>query len=362
MKKNLRIATVYISRPIDEFRAVTMDTVRWLKISEALANRGYQVDMITNEKANRIIKMGANLRRVPVAKFHWQDYDIIKTLFQEGFASLEKAGASNHPFIISKTTVVGLKNEPGVYVNFLTRLRDYQIQKRMAEKCRYITVLSKENKNLWEKLFGKKNNILLVPTGVDEKISPRNKNPYAQFNEKIVLFAGNIYRTQMRRINFRWQKRLNNLGKLLQKQNMRLFFIGSGMTDWLNPRYVTYLGAIEHQKFWDYQYFADCGLVLAHGEKQNFESSKIYYYLRTGLPVVSESPVPNNYLIKETKLGMIIPFDNNAKMADAIEKVVNKKWDKNYAIKYMVKNHTWDKRVEIYDQIIKKEFFQKNSR
>jgi hypothetical protein len=106
---------------------------------------------------------------------------------------------------------------------------------------------------------------------------------------------------------------------------------------------------------WDYQYFADVGIVLAHSEVQHNESSKIYYYLRAGLPVVSEAPVPNNHMIQEANLGFVANYADDRMMADMVEEAMLKPWDRDAAVNYILENHTWDKRVEIYDQLIKHE-------
>jgi len=355
-KKEIKIATIYISRKIDKFQAVTMDTVRWLRISEALARLGYSVDMITNESSQKIIPMAPNLRRVPFKQFDWHDYHVIKTLFQEGFRSLERVGGSRHPFIISKTTVVGSHNMDAIYFYGWHRWRLFQIQKRINKNARYITLANPLGKKLWQQEFGKKDNILIVPSGVDNNIPARRKNPYEHFEGKIVVYIGNIYGPMQRKVNLQWQHRLNEIGSAIQARGIDLCFIGEGKLDKLDPHAVRYLGPVENEKLWDYQYFANCGLVLALGEKQNFESSKIYYYLRSGLPVVSESPVPNNNLIKEAKLGFIAPYNDTVKMIELIELAVKKKWQKKLAVDYMLKNHTWDQRVQIYDKIIEKEF------
>ena len=60
------------------------------------------------------------------------------------------------------------------------------------------------------------------------------------------------------------------------------------------------LGKVAAEAVWDGQRAARAGVVLAQGPAQDNESSKIYYYLRTGLPVVCERPVPNAWLIEET--------------------------------------------------------------
>ena len=64
---------------------------------------------------------------------------------------------------------------------------------------------------------------------------------------------------------------------------------------------------------------------------QHNESSKIYYYLRTGLPAVSEAPIPNNHLIEETNLGFIADYAENQVMAEMIAEAVHKKWHKDAA-------------------------------
>lgn len=355
-KRKIKIATIYRSYYTEKFQATSMDTIRWLRISEGLASLGYRVDMITNESDQKIIKMNDNLRRVPYKKFRWHNYDVIKTLFQSGFESLEKYKGIDHPFIISKTTVVGRKTEPGILFYGSYRDRLFRIQEKINKKARFVTVLNEPSKKLWKKEFGDKGNILLIPTGVDKKIPPPAFNPYRNYSEKIVFFAGYISDKTQKKLNVSLQNRLNRLGKILIKRNIRLCFVGDGDRHLINPNYVTYLGCVENQKIWDFQHFAGCGIILADNEQGNFEASKIYYYLRSGLPVVSESPIPNNYLINEANLGYIAPYNQPVEMAKLIEKALSKKWDKENAIKYMIENHTWEKRVQIYDGVIKNYF------
>jgi hypothetical protein len=129
-------------------------------------------------------------------------------------------------------------------------------------------------------------------------------------------------------------------------------FIGPGETDLLDRGAVTYLGPIENERIYAYKYFADAGLVLAQGAVQHNESSKIYEYLRCGLPVVSEAPVPNNAIIRESGLGYVAEFMNDQEMCEMLVDAVNRDWDKSYGVDYMLKNHTWDKRVAVYDRLI----------
>ncbi len=81
------------------------------------------------------------------------------------------------------------------------------------------------------------------------------------------------------------------------------------------------LGPVPDNEVWDWQRHAVAGVVLAHGEVQDNESSKIYYYLRTELPTITEAPVPNRWLIEETGLGAVVPLDDVDAMADAAASV-----------------------------------------
>jgi len=352
-KTNIRIATVYSQKSIR--RLYKMSTIRWFRMSEALANKGYSVDMIVNN-SGKIKHLSPTLRLMPYDKVRWAHYDIIKTLFHEGFECLMKEGVSNHRFIISKLgSVVSHKEHSGVHFHGRARKKLYDIQTEISYKSKYVSLLTEASRDLWMEEFGRRDNVLLVPTGVDADIPLPSNNPYRKFKEKIAVFIGNIYSSKKQRdVNLRWQRRLNMIGKLLKKKGIRLCLVVFGSADRLDASSVTYIGPIDNKFMWDYQYFADAGLVLAQGAEQHNESSKIYYYLRTGLPVISDNSIPNNNLISKTGLGFIAGYGNDKEFADLVDKAVCIDWGqkRNEAIRYILNNHTWEKRVEIYDKLI----------
>jgi hypothetical protein len=356
MKTRLRIATVYLRDRIAMLSAHSMSTTRWMRMSEGLAARGMQVDMIINTGAG-IIQRGPNLRLVPFAEVRWSDYDIIKTLFHRGFATLMQHGGDSHPFIISKLgSVVGRDDDvPGVHFLGEERRSLFEIQARLSERSRYITILTEPSRRLWEDEFGRRDNILLVPTGVDRVVPPPSKNPYAGFDEPIAIYIGNLYRGAQKHINLRWQRRLNALGRALTRKRIRLCLLGPGETEELDPAYVTYLGSVENHAVWDYHYFASVGIALAQGEVQHNESSKIYYYLRAGLPVVSEAPIPNNELIEQSRLGIVTPYHDDLQMAECIDAAVRTKWPSKEAVAYILSRHTWDHRAGQYEQLLEEQ-------
>jgi glycosyltransferase involved in cell wall biosynthesis len=359
-----KIVTVY-ERHRRAFAPVEMSYIRWLKISEALAQFGHEVHMATNEPANwfqsekKSISVSPGLTRVPIRFVNWKDYDVVKTLFHAGFESLEFFKGLGHPFIISKLgSVVGPADTDGI--PFFGKIRQslYSIQEKIYQTSKYVTVLSYPARELWESCFTPKSNVLLVSGAADAQIPQKGTNPYPEDSFKKCIFAGNIYIRQAQpEANQVLVQKLNGLGQLLSRRGIRLYMIGTGDITKLDPTCVRYLGAIPYDETWDFFHYADVGVVLNPGTfLHNNESSKIYHYLRAGLPVVGEQGFPNDFLLSESRLGYISDNGNLNAMADRIEQAVSKQdWDRDYAEKYILENHTWKQRAAIYDSLIRKD-------
>lgn len=355
-----KIVTVYNTWD-KKFVLSDMSNIRWLKISEALARLGHQVDIATAEdrswwRKHSPITMGSNLRRVPVASVRWGDYDIVKTLFHTGFETLELFGGASHPFIISKLgSVVGPKDMDGVYFYGGIREQLYATQKRIEQSSRYVTLLSKPAQRLWTDCFGAKDNLLIVPGGVDRNIPGPGTDPFPTRKKPRCIFAGNVYITQAQpEANQVLIDKLNELGKQLGQQGVGLYLLGSGDVTRLDQKFVTYLGSVSYEKSWNYLQHSDVGVVLAAGNHTHHnESSKIYHYLRAGLPVVSEAGFPNDHVVGDSKLGHVVGSGNLEMMARKIIETIERKWDTERGVGYVLENHTWDQRVQVYDRVIK---------
>lgn len=358
-----RIVTVYNDwkKP---FVPIEMGYIRWLKISEALARLGHQVDMATNETAwdetpahdASAIHLTPNLRRIPLASVRWNDYAVVKTLFHAGFDTLETYGGTTHPFVISKLgSVIGPAEMPGIYFYGAIRERLYATQQKISQTSRYVTLLSKPAKELWESCFGRKENILLVPGAVDSFVPPPAKDPFPPGEQRRCLFAGNVYFTHAQpEANVVLVDKLNRLGKLLMRRDICLYMLGTGDVSGLDRNCVSYLGAVPYEQTWDYLHCAHVGLVVSAGtHMHNNESTKIYHYLRVGLPVVSEAGFPNDNVVEEARLGFVVENGNLELMAEKIAEAAGKSWEREQAIRYILNHHTWEKRVEVYDQLIR---------
>lgn len=357
-----RIVTVYTAGR-QAFAPVDMSYIRWLKISEALAGKGHQVDIATGEsrwtrrwwRRAVPVAMGPNLRRVPLAGLRWDEYDVVKTLFHIGFETLEHFDGTRHPFVISKLgSVVAPQDMPGVYFYGNTRARLAGIQERISRTSHYVTLLSEQARELWRSLYGNRGRELLVPGGVDSALPPRGANPYPDDSRPRCLFAGHVYfKESQPEANRILVEKLNGLGQRLSARGIRLYMIGPGDLSQLDPAHVTHLGVVEYDAAWTYIQHADVGIVVAPGPfVHNNESTKIYHYLRAGLPVVSEAGFPNDGVVAEAGLGFVVANGDLDGMARRVAEAAQRSWDRATAVEYILRRHTWDARVDVYESII----------
>ena len=357
-RSDLRIATVYSRRPVGPSEIHAMDRLRWLRISEGLADLGFSVDMIV-EASQNLGSPPPTLRFVSPSRVDWSVYHVVKTLYPTGFRTLRETGGEEHPFILSRVGgVVGPTDSiPGVYFFGEERQELWEAHLMIRKHARYVTLITDASRALWQAQHGLHPPVIMVPTGVDREIPPPGRNPFAGSLLRTAVYIGNLYpRDSQRELNLQWQERLNRLGARLLTRGIRLYFVGPGLTDRLDERMVTTVGPISHKLVWDYHYFADVGIVLARGAVQIDDASKLYYYLRAGLPVVSEAPVPNNHLITESGLGYIAPYNDDVAMVEMIEAAARRSWDGRGAQGYVLAHHTWEHRARVYERILSAEF------
>lgn len=359
-----RIVTVYRMWQW-RFDLAEMGNIRWFKMSQALAQLGHQVDIATNEPMwlfrSAPFTMAPNLRRVPLMRVYWEDYDVVKSLFHKGFETLEHYGGQRHPFVISKLgSVVGPREMPGIYFYGEHRRQLFATQERIHRASRFVTVLSDPARQLWADCFGSDDRVLLVPGAVDHEIPPPGPDPYGHKDELRCVFAGYIYNSESQpKVNRTLVEKLNLLGMQLAARGARLYMLGLGDASRLDRQCVTYLGWVPYHQTWDYLYHADVGVVVSAGKSMhNNESSKIYHYLRAGLPVVSESGFPNDHVVRESRCGIVVESGDMSALAEAILMSARAKWDREDAIRYILQKHTWAHRAAFYDQLIQSELNQ----
>jgi hypothetical protein len=314
---------------------------------------GHEVDLPID--GPQVVELSPGVRRVPVATLDWPSYDLVKAEFHRGFDRVARHGGADHPFLLVKFgSVVGPPETPGVYF-FGDALAELAASQRaIAERARYVSILTQPSADLWRQEHGTRIPVLMVPTGVDAVIPPTRTDPYAALglSGRAVLFAGNIYTEQQREVNLVWQDRLNRLGRALRRRGLTLVAMGAGLVDQLDPDAVRHVGSLPVDQTWDWQRGAVAGVVLAHGPGQHNESSKIYYYLRTGLPVLCERPVPNADLVTSAGCGALVDLDDVKTMAAVAEDLAVRRQRFDDVAETTAREHSWDERAARYTSII----------
>ena len=353
-----RIVTVYRSIRAP-FLPIDMSLGRWWKMSEALAARGHEVDMATHERRpwlQRPVAMGPRLRRVPLARVRWERYDVVKTEFHMGFETLEEHGGAGHPFVVSMLgSPVDRRDRPGVYFYGAEREELFRIQERIAATSRYVALLTRESRALWHECFGDQRPTLLVPGAAEAEIPGPGEDPYGGAPRPRCLFLGNLYGPDYQpEAHRRLAGALDGLGSELRRRGIDLYFVGPGDTSRIDPGNVRCLGPVAYERSWDYIHHADVGVVLALGPEPNHnESTKIYHYLRAGLPTVCEAGFPNQGLVEEARLGKVTPNGSPGAMAEAVEEAARSDWDREHATRLVIERHSWAGRAKTYGEILR---------
>jgi hypothetical protein len=359
-----RIVSVYYPG-ITRFQLRDMSFIRWLKMSEALCRKGHRVDIAVDEPhrlwwwlKDRPVEMGNNLRRIPLRGIDFSRYDVIKTLYQRGFDVMEKHGGGDHPFIISRiAAVVAPRDMPGIYFYGAQRERMFSLQEKISKTARFVAVLNEPAADLWRRTVATDTDLLLVPGAAEKDIPPPQQNPFPDRPGRCCIFSGNISsKSHQSERNVVLSKKLNSLGRHLARHNVRLYFQGAGDTSKLDSTAVTILRPVTYEESWQTMYFADVGVIVSAGNfVHSNESTKIYHYLRAGLPVVSESGFPNDFVLESSGLGFLVDNEDMEDMAEKIAIAAETDWDRERAVQYILDHHTWDRRAETYDHAIRHE-------
>lgn len=333
-------------------------------MSEALARLGHDVDIATGEHKRRLrrpaIPMGPRLRRVPLSRVRWSEYDVVKTSYPAGYQALERHGGGRHPFVISRlAVVVGPEDMDGIYFYGRRRRELYGVQGRIAERSRYVSLTTPSAHDFWVACTGRAERTLVVPGAAEREIPPAGPDPYPADGRVRCLYAGNLYAREyrsQREANTALVDKLNALGGLLCARGARLYVIGTGDATRLDPAVVRHLGVVPYEDSWTYMAHAHVGLSLVEGPfRHNNESTKTYHYLRAGLPMVGEAGFPNDDLVRESGIGVVVDNGDLRGIADRVLELGTERPRSEAAVRRIVEHHSWDARAALYDELIRAE-------
>ena len=337
----MKIAIVFHKDPFKP--ANGMDLVRLRAISGGLIRQGLDVDVVSPMNKEGTLNGFIPVRPVSVLNQKGR-YDVVKTSYHY---SIKLVGAYDGPVLSRIVRVVDHilpeRDEP-----FRGEL--LECQKLIRERATALVLNNTENETRWRALYGQKPPVVLIPNGCPVEIPASRENPFDP-EEPAILFLGSLAAPRMIDMINKAAERLQGKVKFHLVGLNKCGLYGGGDTCFPNRLIVDH-GEMPENEVWNYIQHADIGLALATGPHAfDNDVSKIFNYLRGGLPVLTEDPILTNKLVKQTGLGKIFMYGNvDDLISNALELLDNpmKQKKKEAVMKFMIEHHSWEKRVKDY--------------
>ncbi|MGE4618804.1 MAG: glycosyltransferase [Planctomycetota bacterium] len=336
---NRPIALVYAKSASRQLAG--MDLIRWTQMGTHLQALGHEVHLVTNRPDG--VESLAGLPVIDSQQADWDGYYAIKGSYQHSVPLLP-----DHPRLIVRMCRVALPDEPDRDLSRRDAILDHQAW--IADHARFVAVNDSLNAERWKNFYGERQQVLIVPTGCPSSIPESNQNPFPS-ESKIVLFCGSV--TAIRMVPF-----LNQVARNLADRdaNFQVHILGrnrlhlySDSPPQFDPQVIHLHEAVSQEVAWQYLRHADVGVAISPSENQ-FESelSKIYYYLRAGLPTVCETSALNGNLVTETGHGYVVDHDDPEQFAAAILRAAEFPNQHQPTMEQMAKEHSWKNRASTY--------------
>jgi hypothetical protein len=339
----MRVGIVFHKNPL--VPPTGIDLVRLRALAGGLRVRGVDAEIVAPVEQDAEIDGTIPVR--PLAALNVSDgYDLVKTSYHPSIMLLENFRG---PVVARIVRVVDEllpeRDEP---------FRDHLLkcQSVIRERASVLILNNPENEVRWKRLYGETPPVVLIPTGCPAELPESHSNPYRN-GEKAVLFLGSLAAPRMVQMLNEAAERLDGVATVhLVGLNKACMY--GGDDDCILDRRIVDHGELCEADVWDFVRHASIGLAFATGlHPFDNDVSKILNYLRGGLPVLSEEPIVNNVLVRETGFGKTFPYgDSNSlvQMARDLlkEPPLNRKEE---VMRYMAAEHSWDRRVDTYIQL-----------
>ncbi len=336
----MRIGIVFHKNPF--VPPTGIDLVRLRAIASGLIRRGIDTEIIAPVKAEGLLE-GTIPVRQPGILDDGDRYDLVKTCYHDSITLL---GNFRGPVV---ARIVRVVDQTLPERDEAMRQKLLHCQEILRSRATVLVLNNAENSARWRHRYGKEPPIVLVPTGCPQDIPEQRQNPFSTA-EQAILFLGSLASPRMVQI-------LNEAASKMQSE-ARIHFIGLNKACMyggdancsLSPLIVDH-GELPESEIWDYIRHAKVGLALATGPHAfDNDVSKILNYLRGGLPVVSEEPILNNALIRQTGLGRVFRFGDVGDLVTKARELIDNPFDERREVvaEFMAREHSWENRVETY--------------
>jgi len=339
----MRVGLVFHKNPFG--LPTGIDLVRLRAVAGALAGKGIEVEIIAPVEREGELENGVLVRGLSALR-QSGGYDLVKTCYHQSIMLVEEYIG---PVVSRIVRVVDHKlpeRDDGTRETLLA------CQELIRDRAAALALNNIENERRWREIYGNALPIVLAATGCPANIPPSVGNPFEN-NKPVVLFLGSLAAPRMVRMLNHAARRLRGLAEVHLVGLNKACMYGGDEDCLLDPLIIDH-GERMESDVWDYIRHAAIGLALATGP-HGFDNdvSKILNYLRGGLPVLSEEPILNNDLIRQTQYGETFDFDDIDMLvrtaSSLLENPPTERRDQ--VMRFMAAEHSWDKRVETYVEL-----------
>ncbi|MBM3299348.1 MAG: hypothetical protein FJY85_05285 [Deltaproteobacteria bacterium] len=339
----VRVGIVFHKDPYGP--AMGIDLVRMRAIAGGLLRRGIQAEIIAPVAHEGMVDGSIPVRNLSTLVRSGR-YDLIKTSYHD---SIMLVGDYHGPVV---SRIVRVVDHRFPERDEAVRDRLLRCQELIRARASVVVLNNEENRARWLSLYGNEPRTALIPTGCPAALPPVKSNPLAD-DSPAILFLGSLSAARMVQIINEAARRLAGVARfhLIGKNKAHMY--GGGPDCDLDPLIVNH-GELEEDLVWPYIRHGRIGLAIATGPYAfDNDVSKILNYLRGGLPVLSEEPIVNNDLVRQTGLGRIFRYgDVDDLVAQAKELLEYSFETKREAVmRFMASEHSWDKRVDSYIEL-----------
>lgn len=317
-----------------------IDLVRLRAIAMGLVARGIDTEIIAPVTRASVMDCGVPVV-TPDSLCISGRYAVVKTCYHQSIKLvMDYAGP-----VISRIVRVVDAKLPERDSAFRAELLRCQLL--IQQRAKAVILNNTLNEERWRQFYGRRQLVEIIPTGCPLTIPKSSKNP---FNTKkpVALFLGSLAAPRM--VNF-----MNRLAEQVSDE-CEIHVVGANKTALYGAykeiplhKNVFYHGEIPEPDIWPYIEHSSIGLAIATGPHPfDNDLSKMFYYLRGGLPVISEGPVCTNYLLRETSYGDIVPFNDVSAFRQSMLKILRNPppVQRHAVMRYMARHHSWENRVD----------------
>jgi len=339
----MRVGIVFHKNPFGP--ATGIDLVRLRAVAGALSRKGIEVEIVAPVEKEGELENGVSARGLSALRPHGK-YDLVKTCYHQSIMLVDEYKG---PVVSRIVRVVDHKlpeRDDSVRETLIS------CQELIRDRAVALALNNLENEHRWREFYGNALPIVLAPTGCPANIPPSVGNPFEN-NKPAVLFLGSLAAPRMVRMLNHAARRLRGLAEVHLVGLNKACMYGGDKDCLLDPLVIDH-GERMESDVWDYIRHAAIGLALATGP-HGFDNdvSKILNYLRGGLPVLSEEPILNNDLIRQTQYGGTFDFDDIDMLvrtaSSLLENLPTER--RKQVMSFMAEEHSWDKRVETYVEL-----------